>query len=190
VYAAIGSVEGYSQRPWVDSSPSNGLISTDPYVKLWGQASTASAGDVHFYNYQADCEDYQIFPQSKFISEFGFQSHPSYLAYSSVTLPEDRSPHSEFFGYRQRHQNGNQEIEEQIARHFKMPVSCDTDNDAQKQEYFDMYLYMSQIQASRCYETGMNRWRQLRSDAQAFTMGILYWQLNDIWQVNDALIIY
>ena len=36
------------QRAWVDSSPSNGLKSWDPYVKLWQQASTAEAGDVQY----------------------------------------------------------------------------------------------------------------------------------------------
>jgi len=41
---------------WVDSSPSNGLISTDPYTKLWTKASTSDAGDMHYYNYPMDCE--------------------------------------------------------------------------------------------------------------------------------------
>jgi beta-mannosidase len=34
------------ERAWVDSSPSNGLVSWDPYVKMWGSASTPAAGDV------------------------------------------------------------------------------------------------------------------------------------------------
>jgi beta-mannosidase len=61
VYPALMSVDGLMntrlgtqcpdngaclERPWVDSSPSNGLLSWDPYVKWWGQASTAAAGDV------------------------------------------------------------------------------------------------------------------------------------------------
>lgn len=183
VYQAIGAIEGYAQRPWVDSSPSNGLISTDPYAKLWGSASTATAGDVHYYNYNADCEDYTTFPEAKFVSEFGFQSHPSYLAYVPVSVEEDRNVDSEFFGFRQRHGNGNQEIETQISRHFDLPVDCSGDSSEQQQLNFDNYLYLSQIQTGRCYEVGMNRWRQLRSDSSAMTMGILYWQLNDIWQV-------
>jgi len=80
VYRAVQNVDN-DQRPWVDSSPSNGLISTEPYSKLWGQASTAEAGDVHFYNYAMDCEDYTGYPQARFISEFGFQSQPSFLGY-------------------------------------------------------------------------------------------------------------
>ena len=57
-------------RPFVDSSPSNGLISSDldgrsPLVKRWGDAmgdapdypQAPSWGDRHYYNYNADCED-------------------------------------------------------------------------------------------------------------------------------------
>ena len=46
-------------RPFVDTSPSNGVVSSAPYVKRWGWTSTkrdASAGawgDIHYYNYQA-----------------------------------------------------------------------------------------------------------------------------------------
>ncbi len=46
-------IDSVIERPWVDSSPSNGLYAAplnDPYAKLWGAASTAAAGDVHFYS--------------------------------------------------------------------------------------------------------------------------------------------
>ena len=61
VFATLTKVLGTSfeqnRNSWVDSSPSNGLLSVDPYVKLWTQASTSIAGDMHFYNYNMDCED-------------------------------------------------------------------------------------------------------------------------------------
>ena len=57
-------------RPFVDSSPSNGLVSAVPYVKRWNgngaggadSAQAASWGDVHYYNYEADCEDPDSYP--------------------------------------------------------------------------------------------------------------------------------
>lgn len=187
VYPVLSKVLGKSTLAnnvvWVDSSPSNGLVSVDPYVKLWGQASTAAQGDVHFYDYNCDCEDYRSFPEAKFISEFGFQTMPSFETYEPVILPEDYDVNSPLLQYRQRHQDGNSQIEAQMVKHFDLPTSC-SGSDGQ-QRSFDMYLYLTMLQQSRCYETAMNRWRQLRgidSDDNKYTMGILYWQLNDIWQ--------
>jgi beta-mannosidase len=184
IYRAIGDVEGHNQRAFVDSSPSNGVISSEPYVKQWGYASTAGAGDAHFYDYSSDCEAYSMYPQSKFISEFGFQVNPSYLAYEPVTTAEDRSADSEFIAYRQRHENGNTEMKTQMSRHFNLPAVCGTSDDSAPLGSFDSYLYLSQLQQGRCYETAINYWRSLRSSPSAQTMGILYWQLNDIWEVS------
>lgn len=78
VFATLQKVLGDSfekqRNIWVDSSPSNGLLSVEPYVKLWSQASTSAAGDMHFYDYNMDCENWSEFPTSRFVSEFGFQS--------------------------------------------------------------------------------------------------------------------
>lgn len=47
----------------VAASPSNGVLSATPYVKRWGAVgvkgdpSAGAWGDVHYYNYDADCED-------------------------------------------------------------------------------------------------------------------------------------
>ena len=47
----------------VDSSPSNGLLSIDPYVKRWGDVGAWSWGDVHYYHYDVDCEDPTTYPK-------------------------------------------------------------------------------------------------------------------------------
>lgn len=36
-------------RAWVDSSPANGLLSEDPYVKRWGYPGDLHYGDLHHY---------------------------------------------------------------------------------------------------------------------------------------------
>lgn len=184
IYDSIRAVDGTNQRIWVDSSPSNGLLSfPDPYAKMWGSASTPNAGDAHYYNYDSDCEEASNFQESRFVSEFGFQAMPSFLAYRSVTAPEDWKASSDMMEFRQRHENGNAQIRAQIDRHFNIPPEqCENQKIPTQQNLFDSYLYLTQIQQSRCYETGINKWRQTRSDPNVQSMGILYWQLNDIWQ--------
>lgn len=68
---AIRSVEPDGQREFVDSSPSNGIIALEPYTKIWGIPGSANYGDMHYYDYDADCENYTSYPKARFISEHG-----------------------------------------------------------------------------------------------------------------------
>jgi hypothetical protein len=84
---------------------------------------------------------------------------------------------SDFLLYRQRHEGGNDEMEKQITRHFDMPANAQIKGN---ERGLDSYLFLSGVQQGRCYQTAVEKWRFGRStDAQ--TMGILYWQMNDIW---------
>ena len=195
-----------SGRPFVDSSPSNELRSTEPYVKRWGDNPQApSWGDTHYYNYDADCEDPTTYPLARFISEHGFQSFPSYESYAPVTdaARGDHSRDSWVLFYRQRHQNGNEQVEKMMGRHYRVPpanatsaaaataaatasgaasgaASAHTIASRNQSTLFADYLWLTQLQQARCYETAFAQWRRQRSEP-ANTMGVLYWQLNDIW---------
>jgi beta-mannosidase len=63
-------------------------------------------GDMHFYSYDCDCEDPQSYPSARFISEFGFQSLPSFSTIKTVSDENDWYKDSEFMKYRQRHEGG------------------------------------------------------------------------------------
>ena len=186
----------YDRRPAVDTSPSNGLLSVDPYVKRWGvtstkaKASAGSWGDIHYYNYEADCEDASTYPLARFVSEHGFQSFPSMDVYDKVTDQIDWSRESRFSEFRMRHPDGNAQELAMISRHFRVPPANCTPPAAgqpahcEQRRLFASYLYLTQLQQARCYETAFTHWRRHRS-TNANTMGILYWQLNSIWQGPD-----
>lgn len=48
---------------------------------------------------------------------------------------------------------------------------------------FRRWTYVTQLQQAITYETAIGLWRRLKGTA-AHTMGILYWQLNDVWLVG------
>ncbi|KAK9829297.1 hypothetical protein WJX72_005014 [[Myrmecia] bisecta] len=168
---------------FVDSSPSNGVLSEEPYVKRWGNPQDASRGDLHFYNYGDDCMDGRIYPRAKFVSEYGFQSHPSWSVYARVTSPEDWSRDSNMSSFRQRHPNGNAQLLAQLQRHFHVPPAnaslSKTEDEASGP--FQQWIFLTQLQQALCYETAVSAWRRLKAEPDARTMGVLYWQLNDIW---------
>jgi len=181
---------------------------TDPPPEIEPPPETASSppppglyGDTHYYNYGADCEDPNSYPPSRFVSEHGFQSYPAYVVYEKVTAREDRYRSSPLLKKRQRHPEGDAQILAMISRHFRVPAEIKPPalggvGAARKQAAhaagangtltaaeaaWDAYLYLSQAQQARCYETAFTQWRMSRSEPTVHTMGILYWQLNDIW---------
>ncbi|KAL6081098.1 hypothetical protein STEG23_005429, partial [Scotinomys teguina] len=111
-------------RPFILSSPTNGAktmeeggISEDPYSSLYG--------DVHFYDYVNDCWDWKVFPKARLVSEYGYQSWPSFSTLEKVSSKEDWSYSSGFSLHRQHHVNGNDEMLEQAQLHFRLPKRTD-----------------------------------------------------------------
>lgn len=169
-------------RAWVDASPSNGILSQNASDKRWENVGDWEYGDVHYYNYNADCEDFSTYPEARFVSEHGFQSWPAFTTLETVTAEQDWSRDSTWFAYRQRHADGNQQMMDMMAKHFPVPAANASDAKYSQQFLFDTYLYLTQVQQARCYETAIGQWRRLSGDPLVKTMGVLYWQMNDIWQ--------
>ncbi|XP_035951707.1 beta-mannosidase isoform X3 [Halichoerus grypus] len=97
----------------------------------------------------------------------------------AVSSEEDWSYNSKFSLHRQHHADGNNEMLLQIGFHFKLPESTDT------LQTFKDTIYLTQVMQAQCVKIETEFYRRSRSeivDAQGYTMGALYWQLNDIWQ--------
>ncbi|XP_062378583.1 beta-mannosidase [Sardina pilchardus] len=167
-----------STRPFLVSSPTNGaesekegFVAQNPYDPHYG--------DTHFYSYLRDCWDWRQFPRTRFASEYGFQSWPSFSTLSKVSKPDDWDYVSSFSEHRQHHEMGNSEMLLQAALHYILPNSTDA-----LKQYRDN-LYITQVMQAQCIKMQTEFYRRSRSEiinGEGNTMGALYWQLNDIWQ--------
>ncbi|XP_059053179.1 beta-mannosidase [Achroia grisella] len=159
-------------REYLVSSPSNGLESElEGYIAE--NPSDPHYGDVHYYNYFADNWDINIYPKTRFGSEYGFQSWPSLATTKTATQdPNDLRLDSEYSKHRQHSPNGNYYISQQIERHLKLDES-DT-------KHYEKFVFYSQISQAMAIKTESEYYRQ--NQYEWYTMGALYWQLNDVWQ--------
>lgn len=159
---------------------------------------------MHFYDYASDCQVSETFPNARFISEFGYQSAPSLASLHEVGDAADLSSFQEFWKFlkfRERHANGTAEMLRQLQRHFVVPFPFSDEEwlavpfESHREirdapdgfgfnitERIDAYLYLTQIQQGLCYQSAIRKWRRGKHADLGMTMGILYWQLNDIWQ--------
>uniref|UniRef100_H2YWC6 Uncharacterized protein n=1 Tax=Ciona savignyi TaxID=51511 RepID=H2YWC6_CIOSA len=160
-------------RPFLTSSPTNGVesakegyVAKNPYSDYYG--------DVHYYNYNDNCLDW-----TKFASEYGFQSWPSFEAIQQVSEPQDWTITSNWSEHRNHHGSGNQEMLSQISMHFQIPDSSNCTED------FINTIYLTQVMQGLCYKAQTEFYRRARNHlfkGAGHTMGALYWQLNDIWE--------
>ncbi|KAL6042066.1 Beta-mannosidase [Balamuthia mandrillaris] len=159
-----GNSSARTTVPFWPSSPSNGMF-------IWGVPGDRTRGDCHYWAvWHGDkplSEYLTVCP--RFCSEFGFQSFPSKRTLQQVLIEdeEDWNVTSPAMEFRQRSpQRGNRAIVDHILRHFRMPIS------------FEKWLLVSQFLQAISIRTAAEHWRRL----QPLCMGVLYWQLNDIWQ--------
>ncbi|XP_066487821.1 beta-mannosidase-like [Tiliqua scincoides] len=164
-------------RPYITSSPTNGLKSAEEGWLALNPDDT-HYGDIHYYNYLQDCWDWTSYPRTRFASEYGFQSWPSFSTLEKVSIEEDWSYNSNFSVYRQHSANGNDNMLKQANIHFKLPQGTDPLTN------FKNTIYLTQIAQAQCIKLQTEFYRRSRSEiinGEGHTMGALYWQLNDIW---------
>ena len=102
-------------RPYMSSSPSNGLESIKENYTAKNPGDTRF-GDVHYYNDFGGLWNWKTFPSAKFASEYGFQSYPSMETISKVIDPKNLTyPVNNDITHRQHHPGGTAAIEYQIC---------------------------------------------------------------------------
>ncbi|MFX1280172.1 MAG: glycoside hydrolase family 2 protein [Promethearchaeota archaeon] len=155
-------------RPYWPSSPSSGFISENFVLR---RSNDPNAGDSHYWavwHGNMPFSTYRNF-NSRFMSEFGFESFPSLKTIKEFCPTNQYDINSPIMKNHQKNLAGNQKIMDYMEKRFSIP------------QEFRRQVDLSQITQAEAIEYGVEYWRQNRSDFRC--MGSLYWQLNDCWPV-------
>ena len=99
------------------------------------------------------------------MSEFGFQSLPSYETLRYINQSDNIDLKTDAIKSHQKHSRGFQLIKEYMQRDYNVPTN---DED---------YAYVSQLLQAKGITMGIEAHRS----AKPYNMGTLFWQLNDCW---------
>ena len=160
----------YPTIPVLASSPSTGYRESQTSPVL-SECNDDSSGDVHVFEYDADCWNLTQLKNPRFASEFGHQSWSSYSTLLSVAEPADLHWGSKWTEQRQHcdQQCSNDKMKTQAEKHYRWPAN-----------FLDQ-IYLTQVQQAYCVRVQVEHHRRNRN-REPNTMGTLYWQANDIWQ--------
>ena len=151
------TVNKFTDTPYWQTSPKYGR----------GNPLYKSEGDAHDWWIWHDGYPFEYLEENvpRFMSEFGFQSFPSYEIIQFINQKDSIDITSEGFKNHQKHSRGFQIIDDYMQRDFPIPDSAED------------YVYMSQLLQAYGITKGIEAQRR----AKPYTMGSLYWQLNDCW---------
>lgn len=149
-------------RPYHPSSPVYG----------WGDPRSQVSGDVHYWGVFHGEEPFSTYKDKpgRFSNEYGHQSFANYQTWQKALKPEELVYLSEAFKIHQKNPKGYRVIEDYMTR--EVP-SVQSD--------IRTYIYLSQLVQADGIRIAMEGHRQNRP----FTMGTLYWQINDCWPVTS-----
>ncbi|WP_040279961.1 beta-mannosidase [Psychroserpens damuponensis] len=143
--------------PYWESSPKFGR----------GNPKYKTEGDAHDWWIWHDAYPFEHLEKNvpRFMSEFGFQSLPSYETIRYINQSDTIDIASPGFKNHQKHTRGFELIEEYMQRDFPVPNNAED------------YVYVSQLLQAYGITKGIEAHRR----AKPYNMGTLYWQLNDCW---------
>ncbi|MBR2349751.1 MAG: glycoside hydrolase family 2 protein [Clostridia bacterium] len=150
-----------SVTPFVEGSPVG--------VEFNKGVSCDNHGDNHLWNVWHGLQDVKYYRKrdTRFCSEFGFESLPDLKTIEKYADREDYNITSEVFLAHQKCMLGNQKMQYYITSRFRLPKN------------FEDYVYLSQACQMECIKDATEYWRRNRERSN----GSLYWQLNDCWPV-------
>jgi len=155
-------------RPYWPSSPSNGYVGKNVGTQ---NSNLPNIGDSHFWDVWHRNKPFRAYRKfdSRFMSEFGYESFPSIKTIEAFCPTEQFDFFSPIMENHQKNSAGNKKIFNYMKKRFSIP------------QKFEDRVVLSQITQAEAIEYGVEHWRRNRKDYHC--MGSLYWQLNDCWPV-------
>ncbi|TXD53057.1 MULTISPECIES: beta-mannosidase [unclassified Polaribacter] len=151
------TVAEFSETDYWQSSPKYGR----------GNPKHKTEGDAHDWGVWHDAYPFEHFENNvpRFMSEFGFQSFPSFETMKYINQNDEVTLMTNTWKSHQKHDRGHQLIFDYMKRDYKVPMPDDD------------YIYTSQLVQAKGIVMGIEAHRR----AKPYNMGTLYWQLNDCW---------
>jgi len=151
------AVAEFSETDYWETSPKYGR----------GNPKYKTEGDAHDWWVWHDGYPFEHFENNvpRFMSEFGFQSFPSFETMKYINQTEETTLMTDSWKSHQKHDRGLQLIFDYMERDYKVPMQNDD------------YIYVSQLAQAKGIVMGIEAHRR----AKPYNMGTLYWQLNDCW---------
>ncbi|KAK6181472.1 hypothetical protein SNE40_009315 [Patella caerulea] len=167
-------------RPWIPSSPSDGIYTKDNHW-IANDCQSELYGDVHFYDYSSDMWNVTSYPTPRFASEYGLISWCEYETLETVLKDSDMDLFSDMCIHRTHHPQGAQQMYDECKSHMALPNSSDT-----VQNFKDM-IYVTQINHALMMRFQTEHFRRSQNhldlvDGKGNTMGAIFWFLADVWQ--------
>lgn len=150
-------VAKYSDTDYWETSPKFGR----------GNPKYKTEGDAHDWWIWHDAYPFEHLEANvpRFMSEFGFQSYPSYETIKFINQNDSLEISSEGFKNHQKHSRGFELIKTYMERDFPSAKTVEDD------------VYLSQLLQAYGITKGIETQRR----SKPYNMGTLYWQLNDCW---------
>ncbi|TFY78864.1 hypothetical protein EWM64_g5145 [Hericium alpestre] len=183
--------EETSSVPYTDCSTTHGVLSLDPLVLRFDNATPGEIyGNSERYNYDASqAFNYDTFPVSRFVNEFGFHSMPSFYSWeealtnasdfsfnSTVVMSRDHHPPAGGLAFPNPNANqGQEQMTSAVELWLPTPGTSDSN------QTFAQWCYSTQIFQAMTMDSQIAWYRRGAGQGEN-NFGALVWQLNDIWQ--------
>jgi beta-mannosidase len=151
----------------------------EPEIPYWPSSPSSDyedlsahyqSGDAHLWDVWHGRVPFSTYEKhnSRFVTEYGFQSFPEMRTVESFTEPSDRTGIlTPVMLAHQKNNAGNSIIHDYLLKDYSEPKD------------FASFLYVSQVLQAEGIKIGAEHFRRSRPE----TMGSIYWQLNDCWPV-------